>query len=183
VRFCRLSKKDSFSKAASPHPSPRNKIRAVRRNLTMAAFRAIYGFIPTLDLTRVCTTCCREKSSGSETMRSKPFCKCGAHRRIRPRQRSSLCSGIPLIPSRIIFIGQGLAICLRNLRYTMIALECFGSIKPVYISIDVERITAETRGLDFHFLRGFVTASLVGLMVGGGLVAGTRIRFNLKANS
>jgi hypothetical protein len=28
-----------------------------------------------------------------------------------------LCSGMPLIPSRAFFIGQGLAICLRNLRY------------------------------------------------------------------
>jgi hypothetical protein len=81
---------------------------------------------------------------------------CGAHRRIRPRRSSSLCSGMPFIPSRILLIGQGLAICFRNLRYTMIALECYGSIKSVYISIDVERITAETWGLDFHFLLGQV---------------------------
>jgi hypothetical protein len=31
------------------------------------------------------------------------------------RAAVELCSGIPLIPSRNLFIGQGLAICLRNL--------------------------------------------------------------------
>jgi hypothetical protein len=33
------------------------------------------------------------------------------------RAAIELCSGVPLIPSRNLLIGQGLAICLRNLRY------------------------------------------------------------------
>jgi hypothetical protein len=74
VRFCRLSKEDFFFKSSFPTLVVRKKIRAVRRNLTIGAFRAIHGSFPTLDLTRVCIICRREKSSGSEALRSKPFC-------------------------------------------------------------------------------------------------------------